>query len=743
MAKKKTSDHSYTGEVAAITEQPITETIEKNFMPYAMSVIVARAIPEIDGFKPSHRKLLYTMYKMGLMTGPYTKSANVVGSTMHLNPHGDAAIYETLVRLTRGNDTLLHPFVDSKGSFGKHYSTDMAYAAPRYTDVRLDKFCAEIFAGINADAVDMVPNYDGTTTEPLLLPTTFPNILVTPNLGIAVGMASKICSFNLGEVCDGAIQMLRDPDTTVNQLLDIIRAPDFSCGAQLIYNREQLREIYSTGRGSFRLRSKYKYDKSENCIDILEIPYSTSIELILKRISDLVKEGKLKEITDFRDEIDKDGFKLTLDLRRGVDPDKLMLKLFKLTPLEDSFDCNFNVLVDGAPRQLGIGGILTEWIRFRIGCVKRELTFDLNKKRDRLHLLLGLGRILLDIDKAIKIIRDTDKDKDVVPNLMDGFGIDEVQADYIAEIKLRYLNREYIMKMLSETDGLQKEIAKLEELIGSEKLLKNHIAKQLKEIKAKYQKERLTEIIYEEDVETYSEEEQVENYTVRVVFTASGYFKKITMLSLRGNDEQKLKDGDELVVNCDADNTAELLFFSDSAQVYKAKVSDFDTCKASELGDYIPAKLGFDEGEKAVAMIIVPDFNTERSVVIVFENGKGVKIPLSAYETKTNRRRLTGAYSDAAPAVAILDEANLGDILLVTSGGKAALIAHSLIPQKTTRSSAGVQLVNLKAGQTVTNVFTDLSSLPDVKRYRKIKVPATPVTFEEISGVQLTLGDLK
>jgi len=742
MARKKNDERITTGEIAAITEQPITETIEQNFMPYAMSVIVSRAIPEIDGFKPAHRKLLYTMYKMGLMTGARRKSANVVGEAMKLNPHGDASIYETLVRLTRGNETLLHPFIDSKGSFGKHYSSDMAYAAQRYTEVKLDPFCNEIFAGINANAVDMMPNYDNTMTEPVLLPTTFPNILVNPSLGIAVGMASKICSFNLGEVCDGAIQMLRDPDTTVNQLMDIIRAPDFSGGAYMIYNREQLREIYATGHGSVKLRAKYRYDKKDNCIDILEIPYSTSIELILRKISELVKEGKLKEITDFRDEIDLSGFKLTLDLRRGVDPDKLMLKLFKMTPLEDTFDCNFNVLIDGSPKQLGIGGILTEWIRFRINCVKRELTFELDRKRERLHLLLGLGRILLDIDKAIKIIRDTEKDKDVVPNLMAGFSIDEKQAEYIAEIKLRYLNHEYIMKALSETEGLQKEIAKLEETIGSEKLLKNHIAKQLKEVKAKYGKERKTELLYEEDVITYSEEEHAESYTARLIFTKSGYFKKITHLSLRGNDEQKLKDGDEVIFNRDAENTDELLFFSDKAQVYKAKVSDFDTCKASELGEYIPAKLGFDDGEKPVVMLVVSDYAADRNVLFVFENGKGVRIPISAYETKTNRRRLTGAYSDASPAVAILDEAEPFDMLVVTSGGKAALISSSLISQKTTRSSAGMALVNLKAKQTVSMVLTDLNILPEPKRYRKIKIPATPVTFEESSGVQLSLEEI-
>ncbi len=738
MSKKKNDERVITGETAAIIQQPITETIEQNFMPYAMSVIVARAIPEIDGFKPAHRKLLYTMYKMGLMTGPRTKSANVVGSAMHLNPHGDASIYETLVRLTRGNETLLHPFVDSKGSFGKHYSSDMAYAAQRYTEVKLDPFCSEIFNGINADAVDMVPNYDNTMTEPVLLPTSFPNILVNPSLGIAVGMTSKICSFNLGEVCDAAIQMLREPETTVNQLLDILRAPDFSGGAGIVYNREQMREIYATGRGSFRMRAKYRYDKAENCIDILEIPYSTSIELIMRKIADLVKEGKLKEITDFRDEIDLSGFKLTLDLRRGTDPEQLMLKLFKLTPLEDSFDCNFNVLIDGTPQQLGIAGILSEWIRFRVGCVRRELQFDLGRKQEKLHLLLGLGKIFLDIDRAVQIIRDTELEKDVVPNLMKGFDIDEKQADYIAEIKLRFLNREYILKSLEDVADLQKEIAALTETIASERLLKNRIIKQLKEVKAKYQKPRLTEILYEEDIEHFDEEEHVERYNVRLIRTQSGYFKKITLLSLRGNDEQKLKAGDDVAQSIDAENTDELLFFSDKAQVYKAKVSDFDTCKASELGDFIPAKLGFDEGENVQTVFVVRDYDEPRAAVMLFANGKGVKIPISAYETKTNRRRLTGAYSDASPIVAILDETEPVDFLMVSDADKAVLLSSALVPLKTTRSSSGVALMNLRKGQSVNRVLTDLSALPDPKKYRKTKIPATGVVFAENAGVQIT-----
>ena len=608
MAKtKKKNEEKINLPPAPITPQPITETIEKNYMPYVMSVIVSRAIPEIDGFKPSHRKLLFTMYKMGLLTGARTKSTNIVGSTMKLNPHGDAAIYETMVRLTRGNGALLHPFVDSKGNFGKQYSSDMAYAASRYTEAKLDPICNEIFGGIDKDAVDMVDNYDSSMKEPVLLPTAFPNVLVSPNMGIAVGMASKICSFNLGEVCDGTIAMLEDPDITTDELLDIIKAPDFSGGAGIIYDKEKLREIYNTGEGSFTLRARYTYDKNENCIEILEIPYSTTIELILKKITDMIKDGSLKEVTDARNEIDLHGFKLTLDLRRGTDPEKLMSKLFKKTPLQDNFACNFNILIDGTPRTMGIGEILKEWIRFRMGCVKRELSFDLKKKNEKLHLLLGLGEILLDIDKAIKIVRETEKEADVVKNLMKGFNIDEIQAEYIAEIKLRHLNREYILQRISEINDLQKEIEELRSIISSETKLKKYIAKQLKEIKAKYALPRKTRLIYEEDVSEYTEEDYIENYNVHLVLTRDGFFKKITLLSLRassirGSDEHKLKEGDIITYEQDAENINELLFVSDRQKIYKARVCDFDQVKASSLGEFVPAKLDFDDGEKVIAM---------------------------------------------------------------------------------------------------------------------------------------------
>ena len=720
---------------AEITPQPITETIEKNYMPYVMTVIIARAIPQIDGFKPSHRKLLYTMYKMGLLSGPRTKSANVSGATMQYHPHGDASIYETMVRLTRDHEALLHPFVDSKGSFGKHYSRDMAYAAPRYTEVRLDPICNELFRGIDRDAVDMVPNYDNTKTEPTLFPTTFPNVLITPNVGIAVGMASNICSFNLAEICDGTIALLNDPKMPLNDFMDIVRAPDFSTGASIIYNHTELKEIYRTGRGSFSLRARYSFDKKENCIDITQIPYSTSIEAIVKRIADLVKEGKLKEITDFRDEIDKDGFKLTLDLRRGTDPDVLMQKLYKLTPLEDEFACNFNVLIGAQPKQLGVIEILNEWIAFRLGCVRRELTFDLGKKRDKLHLLLGLGKILLDIDRAIAIVRGTENDADVIPNLMRGFSIDEVQAEYIAEIKLRNLNREYIINRISEIEALQKEIAELEATIGSEKKLKKMIAKQLADIRDKYGKPRMTQLIYDEDVEEYDEDEHVENYPVKLVLSHDGYFKKITMASLRGNDELKFKDGDMLRFEEDAENIHEMLFFSDRSQVYKAKIADFDPSKASVLGDFIPAKLGFDSGERCIAMKSTANAEEDRGTfVFIFANGKGVRIPADVYATKSNRRKLTGAYSDTAPCLGIfyLPEGTERDILLVSDAGRGMILSSALIPLKTTRTSAGVQLMTLKAGQQVcfaSDRFDDLFSAPP--KLRKTKIPAAAAPLPE------------
>ena len=737
MAKtKKKNEEKTVLPPAPITPQPITETIEKNYMPYVMSVIVSRAIPEIDGFKPSHRKLLFTMYKMGLLTGARTKSTNIVGSTMKLNPHGDAAIYETMVRLTRGNGALLHPFVDSKGNFGKQYSSDMAYAASRYTEAKLDPICNEIFGGIDKDAVDMVDNYDSSMKEPVLLPTAFPNVLVSPNMGIAVGMASKICSFNLGEVCDGTIAMLEDPNITTDELLDIIKAPDFSGGAGIIYDKEKLREIYNTGEGSFTLRARYTYDKNENCIEILEIPYSTTIELILKKITDMIKDGSLKEVTDARNEIDLHGFKLTLALRRGTDPEKLMSKLFKKTPLQDNFACNFNILIDGTPRTMGIGEILKEWIRFRMGCVKRELSFDLKKKNEKLHLLLGLGEILLDIDKAIKIVRETEKEADVVKNLMKGFNIDEIQAEYIAEIKLRHLNREYILQRISEINDLQKEIEELRSIISSETKLKKYIAKQLKEIKAKYALPRKTRLIYEEDVSEYTEEDYIENYNVHLVLTRDGFFKKITLLSLRassirGSDEHKLKEGDVITYEQDAENINELLFISDRQKIYKARVCDFDQVKASSLGEFVPAKLDFDDGEKVIAMRALKGYEPSHNIIYIFKNGKGVKIPVSSYETKANRKKLINAYSDASPIVAAIYESEPFELMIGTKNGKAMIINTKLIPIKNTRTSIGVTLFTLKKDDEVKFAIRDYENeFPDTTGLRKTKIPSSGSTLK-------------
>lgn len=716
--------------------QPITETIEKNYMPYVMSVIVSRAIPEIDGFKPSQRKLLYMMYKMGLLTGARTKSTNVVGQTMKLNPHGDAAIYETMVRLTRGNEALLHPFIDSKGTFGKQYSRDMAYAASRYTEVKLDSFCTELFKGIDKNAVDLVPNYDNQMTEPVLLPTTFPNVLVSPNTGIAVGMASSICSFNLGEICEATIAVLRNPKTTTEKLLDIIPAPDFSGGAFVVYDRDKMREVYDSGRGAVKLRARYVYDKAENCIEIVEIPYSTSIEAIMKKLTDLVKENKLKEVSDFRDEIDLNGFKLTIDLRKGVDPDKFMAKLYKLTPLEDSFDCNFNILIDGSPRQMGVCEILREWVRFRMNCFSREMTYDLQKKKDKLHLLLGLGKILLDIDKAIAIVRGTAEESMVVPNLIKAFSIDEIQAEYIAEIKLRHLNQEYILNRLKEITDLQAEIARLEEILSDELKIKACIIDQLKEIKKKYAKPRKTNIIYAEDITEAEPISFVENYNVKLVFTKDGYFKKITLASLRGSDAQMLKDGDKIISMVDADNLTELIFFTNQSQLYNAKVSDFDTCKASALGEFVAAKLKMDEGERPVLMLVNKDIADDDNMVFIFENGKGVRVPMSAYKTKSARKKLTGAYSDASPLVAAVYQKECANLLLVSNSDRAILINSKLIPQKATRTSVGVQLFTLKGKQKLSAVYTELDEkFGSDESYKKIKIPAT--------GVALTSKDKK
>ena len=741
MARKSKVVEAAPIKYAPVQRQLITDTIEKNYMPYVMSVIISRAIPEIDGLKPAHRKLLYTMYKMGLLTGNRTKSANVVGQTMKLNPHGDMSIYDTLVRLTRGNESLLHPLIDSKGSFGKQYSSDMKPAASRYTEVKLDGFCSELFRGIDKDAVEMIPNYDNTMTEPVLLPSAFPNILVMPNTGIAVGMASSICSFNLGEICDGTIALLRNPKTDVEKMLDIVKAPDFPGGGTIIYDREQMRSIYQTGQGSVKIRARYNYDRTQNCIDILQIPYSTSIELIMKRIADLVKEGKLKEIVDFRDEIDLSGFKLTIDIRKGTDPDKLMAKLYKLTPLEDSFRCNFNILIDSTPRQLGVIDILREWIDFRMKCVRRELTYELGKKNEKYHLLLGLAAVYLDIDKAVNIVRSTAQDSAVIQNLMDGFGVDQVQAEYIAEIKLRHFNKEYMLNRLNEIDNLKEEIDKLEELLGDDLKIKALLCKQLTEIKKKYGQPRRSYLEYATDIEEYVEEATEEDYNVKVYLTKEGYFKKITLLSLRGNDEHKLKEGDIITHTYDTTNNAELLFFSDKCRLYRAKVSEFENTKASAMGEFLPAKLGMESGEKPIFMRIFSGYSANENMIFIFENGKGVRIPMTAYETKAVRRKLQGAYSDASPLVAaFLEDKDPIDIMMVNSADRAIIFKSSLIPQKTTRTAGGVSLMTLKKGQKVVNARIDLADQDD-KGYRKYKLPATGTLLAEkdISAMQIKI----
>ena len=713
--------------------QPITETIEKNYMPYVMSVIVSRAIPEIDGLKPSHRKLLYTMYKMGLLTGNRTKSANIVGQTMKLNPHGDASIYETMVRLTRGNEALLHPLIDSKGSFGKQYSSvNMKYAASRYTEAKLDPICAELFAGIDKDAVDMVDNYDGTMKEPSLLPTTFPHVLIMPNMGIAVGMASNICSFNLAEICDGTIAILRNPNIKTDKLMEIIKAPDFPGGGTLLYDKEQMREVFETGQGSVRLRARYRYDKANNCIDILQIPYFTTIEQIQKSLTDMVKDGSLKEITDFRDEIDLSGFKLTLDLRRDTDPEKLMAKLFKKTPLEDSFKCNFNILIDSVPRTMGVKEILNEWIRFRMGCVRRELTFDLQKKKDKLHLLLGLGKILLDIDKAINIIRKTEQEADVVPNLEKGFGIDQIQAEYIAEIKLRHLNREYILNRIKEIEGLQKEIAEIEDILGDELKIKAYIAKQLSDIKRKYGMPRKTQFMSAEDVPVYEEEEGPNDFGVQVVLTKEGYIKKLLSQNLKGNEDHKMKEGDEIAFQIDTDNLAELVFFTDQGQLYRCKASDLDITKPNAMGDYLPAKLGMDEDEKPIYMRVHTGYPAKDRMIFLFANGKGVRIPVKAYETKAVRRKLTGAFSTASPVVGIFYENGKAiNLLMVSDAGKAICVKSTLIPEMATRNSNGSAVFDLKKGEKLTRVT--VASAAEAKVFKKLQIPAAGIPITKMS----------
>lgn len=744
MAKRRRTQPAATGKThgvingaGEVVEQNIDSTIRENYMPYAMSVILSRAIPEIDGFKPSHRKLLYTMYKMGLLNGARTKSANIVGATMKLNPHGDSAIYDTMVRLSRGYEALLHPYVDSKGNFGKFYSRDMAWAASRYTEAKLDKICNELFRDIDKDTVDFVDNYDNTMKEPSLLPVAFPSVLVNTNTGIAVGMASNICSFNLKEICETTAALIRDPNHDVMQTLP---APDFIGGCQIIYDENALRQVYETGKGGIKLRARYEYDKSANCIDVLSIPSTTTCEVIIEKIIDLVKTGKIKDIADVRDETGIDGLKITIDLKRGADPDKLMAKLYRFTTLEDSFSCNFNVLIGGVPRVLGVKALLEEWIAFRIECVRRRTYFDRNKKAEKLHLLKGLEAILLDIDKAVKIVRETDEEAEVVPNLMIGFGIDEVQAEYVAEIKLRHLNREYILKRTAEIEALEKEIAELDEILKSKTRIKTIIVKELKEIAEKYGQPRKSIIIYEDIVSYTEEKDDVPDYPVNLFFTKEGYFKKITPQSLRMSSNHKLKDGDEIAQTCEFSNNGELLFFTDKCQVYKAKAADFTDTKASALGEYVPAKLGMDEGENAVYMVATKDY--KGILLFAFENGKLAKVPLEAYQTKTNRKKLTGAYSDKSPLAGMVFFTEDKEFLLKASSGRMLLIHSGAINLKTTRSTQGVAVMKLKKGHRLFEISEYVEgTFAKPQRYRTKTLPtlgAMPAN-EDSTDEQLTL----
>ncbi len=726
--QKKINTDGIMGLQGSTTEQAISETLEINYMPYAMSVIVSRAIPEIDGFKPSHRKLLYTMYKMGLLSGGRTKSANIVGQTMRLNPHGDAAIYETMVRLAKGNETLLHPFVDSKGNFGKVYSRDMAYAAARYTEAKLDPICNELFKDIDSDTVDMVDNYDATMKEPSLLPTTFPNVLVSANQGIAVGMASNICSFNLKEVCDTTIALMKNPE---HDILETLPGPDFSTGAELLFDEATTREIYNTGRGSFKLRAKWRYVKAGNLIEITEIPYSTATEVIMDKVAELIKAGKIKEIADMRDETDLGGLKLTIDLKRGVDPEKLMQKLYRLTPLQDSFPCNFNILIAGMPRVMGVREILDEWTAWRTDCIKRRIFFQIQKKEDRLHLLKGLERILLDIDKAIQVIRETEAENEVVPNLMIEFGIDEIQANFVAEIKLRNINKEYILKQTKAIDQLEKEIADLRDTLKSARKLKNVSIKELQAVSDKFDKPRKTEILYNiDEIEPEVEEEVIPDYPVTVFVSKEGYMKKITAQSLRMSGEQKFKEGDSLSFTQESTNRAEFLVFTDKFQCYKSRLSDFEDGKASLLGDYLPQKLGFEAGENMVALVFCGDY--KGFLLFFFENGKVAKVPLSAYETKTNRKKLTGAYCDKSPlikAVALEEDVQM---VVYSSDSRAAIFSTAQLMPKTTRNTQGVAVMTLKKKAVVQNAAVlEESGIVNQSRYRTKTVPSAGAILKE------------
>ena len=724
---------------ADVVEQRITDTLETNYMPYAMSVIVSRAIPEIDGFKPSHRKLLYTMYKMGLLNGARTKSANIVGQTMRLNPHGDAAIYDTMVRLSKGYGALLHPFVDSKGNFGKVYSRDMAWAASRYTEAKLSAICAELFRDIDSDTVDFIDNYDNTMKEPALLPTTFPNILVSANQGIAVGMASQLCGFNLGEVCDTTIAYLKNPDC---DLTETLLAPDFPTGGEVICDVDALREIYSTGRGGVKVRARWRYDKKENLIEVYEIPYTTTTEAVMDKVAELIKAGKVKEITDMRDETDLNGLKLTIDLKRGTDPDKLMQKLMKSTTLQDTMSCNFNVLIAGMPRVMGVRELLNEWCAWRTECVRRRVYFVMSKKKDKLHLLKGLKRILLDIDKAIKIIRETEAEADVVPNLMIGFGIDQVQAEYVAEIKLRNINKEYILKRVEETSALQDEIEDLEDILARPARVKKIIVAELEDVRKKYAEPRRTGIVYGHEVEEYTEETTVDDYAVSVFLSREGYFKKITPASLRMNAEQKYKEGDVLAQSFETSNAAEVMFFTDRCQVYKSRLSDFDDTKASALGDYLPARLGMDEGESVVYMVLPGDYRGW--MLFFFENGKAAKVELSAYRTTSNRRKLTGAYSDKSPLRTALCLREDCELAVYSTEPRVLVFSTALLGSKTTRATQGVAVLTLKKKFTLDYACpAEATGIANLARYRARSLPAVGALLkaEDSDEKQISLMD--
>ena len=741
--KEQTAPHRNNPNVlglrADVVEQRITDTLETNYMPYAMSVIVSRAIPEIDGFKPSHRKLLYTMYKMGLLNGARTKSANIVGQTMRLNPHGDAAIYDTMVRLSKGYDALLHPFVDSKGNFGKVYSRDMAWAASRYTEAKLSAICAELFRDIDSDTVDFIDNYDNTMKEPALLPTTFPNILVSANQGIAVGMASQLCGFNLGEVCDTTIAYLKNPDC---DLTETLLAPDFPTGGEVICDVDALREIYSTGRGGVKVRARWRYDKKENLIEVYEIPYTTTTEAIMDKVAELIKAGKVREITDMRDETDLNGLKLTIDLKRGTDPDKLMQKLMKSTTLQDTMSCNFNVLIAGMPRVMGVRELLDEWCAWRTECVRRRVYFVMSKKKDKLHLLKGLKRILLDIDKAIKIIRETEAEADVVPNLMIGFGIDQVQAEYVAEIKLRNINKEYILKRVEETSALQDEIEDLEDILARPARVKKIIVTELEDVRKKYAEPRRTGIVYGHEVEEYTEETTVDDYAVSVFLSREGYFKKITPASLRMNAEQKYKEGDALAQSFETSNAAEVMFFTDRCQVYKSRLSDFDDTKASALGDYLPARLGMDEGESVVYMVLPGDYRGW--MLFFFENGKAAKVELSAYRTTSNRRKLTGAYSDKSPLRTALCLREDCELAVYSTEPRVLVFSTALLGSKTTRATQGVAVLTLKKKFTLDYACpAEATGIANLARYRARSLPAVGALLkaEDSDEKQISLMD--